>query len=210
MEININRLSHKVLNDNAPEFSGAFFVTREKKIYLQLKKKMSIDFDSEETKKNVFEQTENYLETKELKIISSDKERPWGGFFVIDENQSEKFISEYFPHLSKELLSGAGKLSPKILIVAPGKRLSWQYHHRRAEIWKLIGGEAAVTTSDTDEEKVNTILHKEDIIELKQGERHRLIGTYGWGIVAEIWQHTDAGNPSNENDIVRVQDDFGR
>jgi hypothetical protein len=45
---------------------------------------------------------------------------------------------------------------------------------------------------------------------LKQGERHRLIGLDGWGIVAEIWQHTNAQQPSDEDDIVRVQDDFGR
>ena len=41
-------------------------------------------------------------------------------------------------------------------------------------------------------------------------QRHRLIGLDGWGIVAEIWRHTDAENPSDEDDIVRVQDDFGR
>jgi hypothetical protein len=29
-------------------------------------------------------------------------------------------------------------------------------------------------------------------------------------MLAEIWQHTDDANPSNEDDIVRVQDDFGR
>jgi mannose-6-phosphate isomerase len=29
-------------------------------------------------------------------------------------------------------------------------------------------------------------------------------------MISEIWQHTDAENPSNEDDIVRVQDDFGR
>jgi mannose-6-phosphate isomerase len=37
-----------------------------------------------------------------------------------------------------------------------------------------------------------------------------LLGTKGWGIIAEIWRHTDAANPSDEDDIVRVQDDFGR
>jgi len=47
-------------------------------------------------------------------------------------------------------------------------------------------------------------------IKLNQGERHRLIGLNDWGVVAEIWQHTDAQNPSDEDDIVRVQDDFGR
>ena len=104
----------------------------------------------------------------------------------------------------------SGKLSPKILLVAPKNRLSWQYHHRRAEIWKLIGGEAGVITSDTDEEKETRYLKANDIVELKQGVRHRLIGINNWGIIAEIWQHTDAAYPSDEEDIVRVQDDFGR
>jgi hypothetical protein len=36
------------------------------------------------------------------------------------------------------------------------------------------------------------------------------VGLQGWGVLAEIWQHTDAGQPSDEDDIVRVQDDFGR
>jgi mannose-6-phosphate isomerase-like protein (cupin superfamily) len=95
--------------------------------------------------------------------------------------------------------------------VGPNKRLSWQYHHRRAEIWKLIGGVAGVVTSDTDQEKETTHLKIGDIIQLQKGDRHRLIGLEdGWGIVAEIWQHTDAENPSDEDDIVRVQDDFGR
>ena len=64
--------------------------------------------------------------------------------------------------------------------------------------------------SDTDVEKETANLSIGNIVQLKQGERHRLIGLNGWGIVAEIWQHTDADNPSNEDDIVRVQDDFGR
>ena len=38
----------------------------------------------------------------------------------------------------------------------------------------------------------------------------RLIGLEEWGMVAEIWQHTDDAHPSAEDDIVRVQDDFGR
>ncbi len=171
---------------------------------------MSLIFDALEPKENVFKAVEKFIEKKGLTINSMDKSRPWGGFFVIDENDSEKFIAEFFNHLSKDKLSISGKLSPKILVVAPDKRLSWQYHHRRAEIWKLIGNEAAVTTSDTDQEKETQTLKEGDIIELKQGERHRLIGLDGWGVVAEIWRHTDASNPSDEDDIVRVQDDFGR
>lgn len=171
---------------------------------------MELVFDAAEQKENVFKAVAKYLDHKDLAISTMDKSRPWGGFFVIDENDSEKFIKEFFSHLSKEKLSISGKLSPKILVVAPHKRLSWQYHHRRAEIWKLIGNEADVTTSDTDEEKETQTLREGDIIELKQGERHRLMGLNGWGIVAEIWRHTDEANPSDEDDIVRVQDDFGR
>mgnify|MGYP003350752161 CR=1 FL=1 len=43
----------------------------------------------------------------------------------------------------------------------------------------------------------------------RRGERHRLIGTKeGWGMVAEIWQHTVPDHPSDESDIVRLQDDY--
>lgn len=171
---------------------------------------MPLKFLINTPKELVFEQVAEYLHQIDIKVVKFDDTRPWGGFFVLDENNAEKFIALYFPHLTKEELNISGKLSPKILIVAPNKRLSWQYHHRRAEIWKLIGGVAGVITSDTDEEKETTTLSIGDIIQLKQGERHRLIGLDGWGIVAEIWRHTDINNPSDEDDIVRVQDDFGR
>ncbi len=172
---------------------------------------MLLIFSTETPKELVFETVAEYLHQQGLKIDKQDSTRPWGGFFVLDESQAEKFIATYFPHLTQDELNISGKLSPKILVVAPAKRLSWQYHHRRAEIWKLIGGTAGVVTSDTDEEKNTTHLQIGDIIQLKQGERHRLIGLEkGWGIVAEIWRHTEAQNPSDEDDIVRVQDDFGR
>jgi hypothetical protein len=44
----------------------------------------------------------------------------------------------------------------------------------------------------------------------EKGERHRLIGLENWGVVAEFWQHTDPEHPSDEDDIVRVQDDYKR
>ena len=171
---------------------------------------MPLNFAINTPKELVFESTAEYLHQQNLKISQQDNTRPWGGFFVLEESNAENFIKLYFPDLTKETLSISGKLSPKILIVAPEKRLSWQYHHRRAEIWKLIGGLAGVITSDTDEEKELKHLNIGDIVQLKQGERHRLIGLEGWGVVAEIWRHTDTQNPSDEEDIVRVQDDFGR
>ena len=162
------------------------------------------------SKNEVFENSKNLLEKLDLKIVKEDSGRPWGGFYVIDETQSEKFAKHFFPEEDFEALKISEILSPKILMVAPGKRLSWQYHHRRAEIWRCIDGEVAVATSHSDKETDKLILRVGDKIKLKQGQRHRLIGLEGWGVVAEIWQHTDAGNPSDEDDIVRLQDDFGR
>ena len=75
-----------------------------------------------------------------FEIQSTDFQRPWGGFFVIDPIDTKKFINQFYPELAEELASSNLPLSPKILCVAPGQRLSWQYHHRRAELWKLIEG----------------------------------------------------------------------
>lgn len=155
----------------------------------------------------VFDRVEKLLAESNLKIASKDLSRPWGGFFVIDEAQTRIFIQKFF---AEKDIDTSGKLSPKILVVAPGKRLSWQYHFRRSEIWKLIDGVAGISISLTDEQGPVKKLELNKIIELQKGERHRLIGLEDWGIVAEIWQHTDPQHPSDENDIVRLQDDFGR
>ena len=171
---------------------------------------MNLFFSSEVSKEDVFRSVSDHLHTLHLTTSSIDNSRPWGGFFVIKEREAEKFIGIFFPELTDTDICPGTKLSPKILLVAPGKRLSWQYHHRRAEIWKLIGARAGVVISETDEEKDTTLLEPGDLIRLKQGERHRLIGLNEWGIVAEIWQHTDPTNPSDESDIIRLQDDFGR
>lgn len=169
-----------------------------------------MNFSAETEKAVVFNEVEKVIINLGFNIDKKDQTRPWGGFFVLDESQAPQFIKTYFPHLSVNDFGIGRKLSPKILVVSPNKRLSWQYHFRRAEIWKVIGGIAGVVTSDTDVENELQTLPLGTIINLKQGERHRLIGLGEWGIIAEIWQHTNAENPSDEDDIVRVQDDFGR
>ncbi len=166
----------------------------------------SFDLDREK----VFKKYETKVKKLGFRIDKQDRTRPWGGFFVIDETQAPLFIETYFPHLSLADFAGYNKLSPKILLVAPHKRLSWQYHFRRAEIWKVVGGVAGVAISDTDEQTEVQKLPLGTIINLPKGQRHRLVGLNDWGIIAEIWQHTDPENPSDEDDIVRVQDDFGR
>ncbi len=169
-----------------------------------------MDFSADTPKAQVFDQIRSWLGDLELNIAEYDDLRPWGGYFVIDESQSADFIRTFFPHLSPGDFKGFRKLSPKILLVAPEKRLSWQYHHRRSEIWKVVGGKVAIAVSDTDAEKPARHAEKGQVIELEKEERHRLIGTDRWGVIAEIWRHTDPENPSDEDDIVRVQDDFGR
>lgn len=161
-------------------------------------------------KSELFNQIEGKLVNEGFKIEQTDQTRPWGGFFVINEDQAQDFANRFFDGLDVQDLKISGKLSPKILIVSPNKRLSWQYHHRRAEIWRVVQGEVGVVTSPNDDEHELKILKLNDTIRLSQGERHRLVGLGEYGVVAEIWQHTDSNNPSDEDDIVRVQDDFGR
>lgn len=171
---------------------------------------LSLNFSANTDKQKIFAEIQKHLDELKLNVVARDFERPWGGFFVIDEKQAQTFATLFFPHIQFSEIQKNRKLSPKILVVQPEKRLSWQYHHRRAEIWKVVGGEVGVVTSNTDEEGTLQRLTTGNTIELRQGQRHRLVGLNTWGVLAEIWQHTDATNPSDENDIVRVQDDFGR
>ena len=161
-------------------------------------------------KQALFQQVAAQLRQQGFIVERLDPTRPWGGFCEINENQAQQFANAFFNGLSVDQLRITGRLSPKILLVAPHQRLSWQYHHRRAEIWQVVQGPVGVATSDTDEQgEVKSCQAGERII-LKQGERHRLVGLKEWGVLAEIWQHTDADNPSDEEDIVRIEDDFGR
>ena len=134
----------------------------------------------------IFETIQNELAAHSFEIVAHDHNRPWGGFFVIAEAQAQAFADAYFEGLDVSTL----KIG--------------------AEIWRVIQGQAGVVTSDTDEEGTLQVLNVGDTITLKQGERHRLIGLSDYAVIAEIWQHTDAAHPSDEADIVRVQDDFGR
>jgi mannose-6-phosphate isomerase len=144
-----------------------------------------------------------------LSVIDQDLVRPWGGFLVIDPQQIEGFIDAFFD--AAELTRDASlALSPKILIVAPGQRLSWQYHRRRAEVWKVLEGPVGVCRGPGDEERTPEHFEAGEPLRLELGVRHRLVGLEDWGIVAEIWQHTDPAAPSDEDDIVGLVDDFGR
>ena len=150
------------------------------------------------------------IESKGFKVVGKDFERPWGGFLVIEEKQAQDFSNSFFNGMDVGDLKISGKLSPKILMVKSKSRLSWQYHFRREEIWSVYRGTVGVVVSDTDFEKEMIQLRQGDQIKLKKEQRHRLIGLDDWAVIAEIWQHTEKDNPSDEDDIVRINDDYGR
>ena len=108
---------------------------------------------------NYFKKIENEIIRKGFKIISKDFERPWGGFLVIDETQAQDFANIFFDRINVETLKIGGKLSPKILIVSPNSKLSWQYHHRRAEIWRVFRGRVGISRSFDNIEKPIKILN---------------------------------------------------
>ena len=155
-------------------------------------------------------EVENEIIDLGFEIISKDFERPWGGFLVINENQAQEFANKFFDGINIESLKIGGKLSPKILIVKPNSKLSWQYHQRREEIWKVFIGNVGISRSHDNNQNPIVKLDEGDQVKLEKGERHRLIGLDDYAVLAEIWQHTDSNNPSDENDIVRLDDDYGR
>jgi len=161
-------------------------------------------------KQEVFSEVKELLAGHGIDVAFIDDERPWGGFFVINPDSSQHFTQIFFPNLEINHEHEELAKSAKILVVAPNKRLSWQFHERRNEIWKVVKGQAGVVTSETDEENELRILEEGDIIRLNKGIRHRLVGLTDWSFIAEIWEHTNVLHPSNEEDIIRVQDDFGR
>lgn len=156
---------------------------------------------------NLFLSIKKEIESKGYNVVGCDFNRPWGGFLLIDEIQSVQFIKEF---ISTEIIKIEGRVSPKILIINPNSRLSWQYHYRRKEIWSVYKGPIGVVKSKNDLENPMKIYKSGDIITFDIQERHRLIGLEDIGVVAEIWQHIDIKNLSDEDDIIRLQDDYYR
>lgn len=169
-----------------------------------------LDLSQKTDKKTAFDSVQNYIQSNALTIRKKDQERPWGGFFVIDNTSLITFINHFFPGVDVKKNGKKQVLSPKILLVQPEKRLSWQYHHRRSEVWKIVDGPVGIIISDDDSQTDVRSYNPGDVVTIEQGQRHRLVGLEDWGVVAEIWQHTDSSHPSDENDIVRLEDDFGR
>lgn len=169
-----------------------------------------LNLSQKNDKKSAFDSVESYIQLIGLNILKKDMTRPWGGFFVIDDGSLSLFTNHFFPGIDPQKSGQDQALSPKILLVEPKKRLSWQYHHRRSELWKIVNGPVGIVLSENDNQTEVQSFDSGEIITIDRGQRHRLVGLQNWGVVAEIWQHTDSSNPSDEEDIVRLDDDFGR
>lgn len=169
------------------------------------------EFDkSSQDKSKVFQQSARILLSKGFRVIDLDITKPWGFYLSVDESQAPEFIKTFYSENELAGINTSLSLRPKFLGIAPKQRLSWQYHHRRSEKWKTLAGSYDLVMSMTDEEGQPRTINEDEVIDIGQGTRHRAVGRDQWALIAEIWQHTDQSNPSDEADIIRLQDDFGR
>jgi mannose-6-phosphate isomerase-like protein (cupin superfamily) len=144
-----------------------------------------------------------------LSIADQDFSRPWGGFLRFNEEDLPRFFDAYWEGVDTG--SAHGRRDPKVLLVAPAARLSLQLHHRRSELWRVLDGPVLVVHGPDMAHLTQSLMFPGEVISIPVGHMHRLCGALDtWGRVAEIWQHEDPNNLSDESDIVRVQDDYAR
>jgi mannose-6-phosphate isomerase len=111
----------------------------------------------------------------------STENRPWGSYTIIKEADDHKV---------------------KIITVEPGKRLSYQTHEKRSEYWVIVSGTGAVTLDG-----VMTTCVAGDAFIIEQGIAHRIHNT---GEDDLTFIEVQLGIYFGEDDIVRIEDDFGR
>jgi mannose-6-phosphate isomerase len=108
-------------------------------------------------------------------------ERPWGSYEVLVDAPDHKV---------------------KQIVVKPGKRLSYQKHARRSEHWFIVRGNGTVTLNDAA-----VPVAPGTAVDLALGASHRIENTGSEDLVFVEVQH---GEYFGEDDIVRLEDDFGR
>jgi mannose-6-phosphate isomerase len=108
-------------------------------------------------------------------------DRPWGNFTVLDEGDGYKV---------------------KRIVVWAGKRLSYQKHAQRSEHWMVVGGVAKVTLDGKDVQ-----LAVGEYIDIPTGAAHRIENP---GSEPLTFIEVQRGAYLGEDDIVRLQDDYGR
>ncbi len=160
------------------------------------------------TQTHALDRIQKTLDIIGLKPVKQLK-TPWGAFLTFNSSDSDQFHLSFFGYEYLELMREVR--TPKLLVIGAGNQLAWQVHQRRAEFWKVINGPVGVKTSETDAEpEYYRVLQSGDVNRIPVGTRHRLTGLEGWGVVAEMWLHTDTQNLSAEDDIRRINDFWGR
>ena len=117
---------------------------------------------------------------------------------MIDETETE----DHRPWGYYEVLSNRPDHKVKRIVVYPGKRLSLQRHEHRSEHWTIISGSATVTR---DAEQIT--LSPGESIDIPLGAAHRVFNPTDELLV---FIEVQMGDYFGENDIVRIEDDFGR
>lgn len=107
--------------------------------------------------------------------------RPWGRWEILLEEPAYKV---------------------KRIVVLPGKRLSYQRHARRREIWTIAHGEALATL---DGREIRLALGQ--TIDIPLGAAHRIANP---GKSDLVFIEVQLGSYFGEDDIERLQDDYGR
>jgi mannose-6-phosphate isomerase-like protein (cupin superfamily) len=114
-------------------------------------------------------------------MIGESDSRPWGSWHILDEGEGFKV---------------------KRLEVLPHARLSYQTHAHRAEHWVVVSGRAS---SIVDGETV--ISGPGECVEIPIGAAHRIVNAEDELLVIIEVQR---GDYCGEDDIVRLEDDYGR
>jgi|TARA_R110000764_G_scaffold37678_1_gene83680 mannose-6-phosphate isomerase-like protein (cupin superfamily) len=101
-----------------------------------------------------------------------------------------------------EVLLDTDYCKVKRITVNPGGRLSYQYHHKRSEVWTIVAGIATITLDD----EVNWYDYGISV-RIPQGMKHRVENKEQGDLIFIEVQH---GSSFDETDIVRIEDDYNR
>ena len=123
---------------------------------------------------------------------------------LVAEGRSEasEHLRGYRPWGWYQRIDIGGRFQVKRICVNPGGRLSLQKHFHRAEHWVVVHGTAEVTVDDTV-----TLVHENGAIYLPIGCTHRLVNP---GKIPLHIIEVQVGSYTGEDDIVRIEDVYGR
>ncbi|MDR3073344.1 MAG: mannose-1-phosphate guanylyltransferase/mannose-6-phosphate isomerase [Deltaproteobacteria bacterium] len=116
--------------------------------------------------------------------------------------ETSTHLTVYRPWGSYQTLAASERFQVKRIIVNPGGALSSQYHHHRAEHWIVVRGTARITNGDK-----TFLLGEDQSSYIPLGVVHRLVNP---GIVPLELIEVQSGGYLGEDDIVRLEDSYGR